>query len=153
MGKDLELGVPRTDVRPESHQGEKVAINQSDPNVNKVHDNNTERGVNGNPMELDNSDNTGERSTQAADLIGGIAKTSEVVMVTGSVNDPIGFPKISESTVVGSNCLPYLELSLKRLRSSDEDGTAAYDERNILRHSNQSAFSRWRVKNINFILS
>ncbi|KAM0953247.1 putative response regulator and transcription factor RR-A-type family [Dioscorea sansibarensis] len=145
MGKDLELGVPRTDVQPESRQCEKVTINQSDPNVNKVHDNNTERRVNGSPLEQDNSDNTGEQGTHAADLIGGIAKTSEVVMVTGSVNDPNGFAKISESTVVGSNDLPSLELSLKRLRSSDEDGTATYDERNVLRHSNQSAFSRYNT--------
>ncbi|KAM0941276.1 putative response regulator and transcription factor RR-A-type family [Dioscorea sansibarensis] len=149
MGKDLEIVVPgRPYLHPDSHPGEKVDMNKPDFNMEKLNENEPEKEVNVNILELDNNENSGEPCTRAADLIGGIAKITDFQMGTQSSKDPDSFPNMSETvskTIIGSNEWPSLELSLKRLQSSEDDGTAIRDGCNILRHSDQSAFSRYNT--------
>lgn len=56
------------------------------------------------------------------------------------------FSRVSDINNVYSNDaenLPSLELGLKRLRADKDMGTTAKDDRNVLRRSNSSAFSRY----------
>lgn len=56
-------------------------------------------------------------------------------------NDPSKITNIKEIATYDSKDMPSLELSLKQLRDVGENGTGV-QERNILRHSDLSAFSR-----------
>ncbi|KAG6511917.1 hypothetical protein ZIOFF_029996 [Zingiber officinale] len=62
-----------------------------------------------------------------------------------TISRVIGFSKISEAQDRTSTDLPSVELSLKRLRSIGEGATATQDDRNVLRRSDVSAFSRYHT--------
>lgn len=70
------------------------------------------------------------------------ARTPQVESMANEVaNDPSKFTNIKEIATYDSKDMPSLELSLKQLRDVEENGTGV-QERNILRHSDLSAFSR-----------
>ncbi|KAJ0983929.1 hypothetical protein J5N97_002285 [Dioscorea zingiberensis] len=151
MGKDLEIvvpGSPYAHPHPESHPWEKVSMIQPNSNMEKLHENEPKKEIKDNILELESNDNSGEPCRQTVDLIGGIAKSTDFQLGTRSEKDPHSFPNISETvnkTIIDSNEWPSLELSLKRLHSSEDDGTAIHDDHNFLRHSDQSAFSRYNT--------
>ncbi|GMI96474.1 pseudo-response regulator 7 [Hibiscus trionum] len=51
----------------------------------------------------------------------------------------------NDKTINGSKELPSIELGLKRFRVVKDAGTVVRDERNVLRHSDSSAFSRYNT--------
>ncbi|XP_042427353.1 two-component response regulator-like PRR37 [Zingiber officinale] len=61
------------------------------------------------------------------------------------IKSPSGCSKISEAQDRTLIDVPSLELSLKRLRSIGEGATATQDDRNVLRRSDLSAFSRYHT--------
>ncbi|XP_074575488.1 two-component response regulator-like PRR37 isoform X2 [Curcuma longa] len=65
--------------------------------------------------------------------------------ITRDIQSPSWFSKISEAQDRTSIDLPSVELSLKRLRSIVEGATATQDDRNVLRRSDLSAFSRYHT--------
>lgn len=144
MGKDLEIGVPRN---PEAHEGsyptEKAAVKL--PGTSIV--NQPEIGEkNEDVLGLQGSNTFDEPSTKAADLIGGIANNTDTQILNSIHESPNGFSRISECKEKNNDGseLPTLQLSLKRLRSTGEVRDAAQDDRNVLRRSIQSAFSKYR---------
>lgn len=67
---------------------------------------------------------------------------------TAEFKPPNRNSKVSDTknkAVIDSNETPTLELSLKRLRGVKEAGKTVQDDRNVLRRSNSSAFSRYRI--------
>ncbi|KAJ8466734.1 hypothetical protein OPV22_029286 [Ensete ventricosum] len=89
-----------------------------------------------------------EPSSQAANPIGVTANISDTQVLTTVIQAPSGFSKFSEGQDkinYTSVDLPSLELSLKRLRSIGGSRTATQVDRNVLRHSNMSAFSRYHT--------
>lgn len=143
MGKDLEIGVPRNpDTRYESYPTEQVSTKLTGTSMDKLPESNPK---NEGTLGLDNNNMSDEPIFQAADPIGAITNSIDAQLVTRVMEAPNGFSKTTEGkdkTADGSMELPYLELSLKRLRSTGQDGTATHDDHNVLRRSDLSAFSR-----------
>nr|AYC12371.1 circadian-associated protein 1 [Oncidium sp. CY-2018] len=79
-----------------------------------------------------------EPSARASDQLGNNSINTNQQSVLGDASKD--FLKISESKDNGCVELPSLELSLKRLRSAS---IPPHEERNVLKHSNLSAFSRY----------
>ncbi|KAF3792121.1 Two-component response regulator-like [Nymphaea thermarum] len=87
------------------------------------------------------SDNVSTRpNTQAANLDVAVAGGVNTEMETVTDDVPI-----TEKTFSDSKDPPFLGLSLKRLRSTVDGRVEANDERNVLRHSGFSAFSRYNT--------
>lgn len=147
MGKDLEIGVPgNAELNYETSPDVKVCSKLTDESVDKLPGNDQKNE--GSPGQENNNVLTSEeRSAQAADLIGEIAKNRDTQTVTPASQTPNGSSKTTEcqdKNTEGTTDLPSLELSLKRLRSVGELGSATHEERNVLRRSEQSAFSRYK---------
>ncbi|XP_020271482.1 two-component response regulator-like PRR73 [Asparagus officinalis] len=136
MGKHLEIGVPRNpDVPPESHPIENM--------MSKSTEKQPESEKNKDLLGLESSNPFDDLGTEAADLVAGIAKNTDAQLVTG---DTASRPSESKDKKNADTMeLPSLQLSLKRLRSTGEGNNAAHDDRNTLRRSDQSAFSRYRT--------
>lgn len=143
MGKDLEIGVPRNpDLQLESYPKEVVSTNITGTKPDSLPQQDSRK--NKQPDEgLPNleSNNSSELRIQAADLIGAIASAQIENGVTETPNSVSKISETKEKATPDTKELPSLELSLKRLRSVGDDSTP-HDDRNVLRHSGLSAFSR-----------
>ncbi|KAI4349219.1 hypothetical protein L6164_009839 [Bauhinia variegata] len=81
-------------------------------------------------------------------LSDGINSTSNSQMHGGDFETPIRRAKTSDIEIKSTNKneeFPSLELSLKRLRGVKDSGITIKDERNVLRRSDLSAFSRYNA--------
>ncbi|XP_077214816.1 two-component response regulator-like PRR37 [Tasmannia lanceolata] len=149
MGKDLEIGVPTSpDLNLESYPRNKVSINLTGTKQN--HCSGPERDnkeSNEAALELNSYSAFGEEGIQAIDLISAIANSVAIAqMRTGVAEAPRELSKISgfkDKAIDDSQELPSLFLCLKRLRSAGDGGSAIHEERNVLRRSDLSAFSRY----------
>ncbi|KAK8713792.1 hypothetical protein V6N13_149001 [Hibiscus sabdariffa] len=86
--------------------------------------------------------------TEAATQNGITSKTTDLEKETAEYEASNRLSKISDSndkTVNDSKELSSTELSLKRLRGVKDDGNVVRDERNVLRRSDSSAFSRYNT--------
>ncbi|XXG81073.1 hypothetical protein AAC387_Pa09g1793 [Persea americana] len=147
MGKDLEIGVPRNrGLQIESYPKEVVYTNitgtehdnlpQQDSKKNKL----PKEGL----TNLESNNSSSELRIQTTDLIAAITSAQ---MESGVTETPNSISKISETkekATPDTEELPSLELSLRRLRSVGDDSTT-HDDRNVLRHSSVSAFSRYNT--------
>jgi pseudo-response regulator 7 len=136
MGKDLEIGVPGNlnseYVNEMAAAKPAVEISLGVPKTEGM---------------TDGSNTSDEPTTKAADLIGSITNSICAQQVDTRITDiPNGFIKISDDGkgkgYDGSAELPSLELSLKRLRSAGDCVNPPVDDRNVLRRSDSSAFTR-----------
>lgn len=137
MGKDLEIGVPRN-----------LDLQLEDPNKNKdkIFDLNSKKDgekLGKVRVELNSEVANGERSKEAVDLLGSITNNykSQMKCVANEVPNDLSkrITSIKDKGICETKELPSLELSLKRQR---DIGTTC-QERNVLRHSDLSAFSRY----------
>lgn len=145
MGKDLKIGIPsNAEIQYETHPIEKHLSKQRDWDMNK---DKMKRDQNNNgipTLESNNLSTSDERNTKASDLISSIANNTSTQPLS-ALQVPYDSSKISEcqeKTTDNSREIPNLELSLKRRRPIGECGSATHDDRNVLRRSEQSAFSR-----------
>ncbi|KAJ4816864.1 two-component response regulator-like protein [Rhynchospora pubera] len=142
MGKDLEIGVPGN--LNSDYPNEMVPAKPADRSTDKTPDSGPKtEGV------TDGSNSFDEPTTQAADLIGSIAMSIGAQQTaTRAADTPNRFVKITEGKDNGSDEfseLPSLELSLKRLRSAGDGVNLPVDDRNVLRRSDLSAFTRYHM--------
>ena len=137
MGKDLEIGVPRN-----------LDLQLEDPNKNKdkIFDLNSKKDgekLGKERVELSSEVANGERSKEAVDLLGSITNNykSQMKCVANEVPNDVSqkITNIKDKGICKTKELPSLDLSLKRQR---DVGTTC-QERNVLRHSDLSAFSRY----------
>lgn len=147
MGKDLEIRMPRSPGRhPELHLTQMTSTKFAGKGKDKLpeSDKNEEDG----PGHQTNNV-YGKSVSETADLMGGITNNTDAQLLNDVSDPPSGISRIPESKDKnddGSMELPSLQLSLKRLRSTGEGGNVTLDDRNILRRSDQSAFSRYVVR-------
>lgn len=139
MGKDLEIGVPGN--LNSEHPNEMVPAKPADRSTDKTPDSDPKtEGV------TDGSNTFDEPTTKVADLIGSITNCNRTQQAATRVADaPNSFVKISDGKEKGCDGfaeLPSLELSLKRLRSAGDCVKPPVDDRNVLRRSDSSAFTR-----------
>lgn len=75
-------------------------------------------------------------------------QTANLISVLASCNKPngnLGISQMNDKASCSSKESPSLELSLKRLRGVGDIGTVAQDDCHVLRHSDQSAFSKYNT--------
>ena len=128
MGKDLELGVARNpDVQLE-YQHEKCSTYPTCKRQNKLPESDS------NPFDKGHLENNGAS-----------AKSTDPLVESRDFENPIGLSDVSQIKDKGS-CetreQPTLDFSLKRLRGAGDVGACVHDDRNSLRHSDLSAFSK-----------
>ncbi|XP_058771081.1 two-component response regulator-like APRR7 isoform X2 [Vicia villosa] len=99
-------------------------------------------------QELNCENQSGKLRCKGLSLSDGVTSTSDSRMRSGEIEALNRIPKSSDIYNKGTNNdeeLPSLELSLKRPREVKEVGTTSQDERNVLRHSDLSAFSKYNA--------
>ncbi|XP_050892229.1 two-component response regulator-like APRR7 isoform X2 [Lathyrus oleraceus] len=104
--------------------------------------------INRGQQELNCENQSGKLRCKGLSLSDGVTSTSGSQMRSGETEALNRIPKSSDIYNKGTNNdeeLPSLELSLKRPREVKEAGTTSQDERNVLRRSDLSAFSKYNA--------
>lgn len=147
-GKDLEIGVPKITALQLENPSEKVNTNVAGGNQEKLSELNPSKDDE--KLEKAQLELTGEKPgvdlvNRAADVIGVISKNTDAQIESAVFDIPDGLSQVSDTkgkVIYKTKEMPSLELSLKRLIDVGDSGTSA-PERNVLRHSDLSAFSRY----------
>uniref|UniRef100_A0A2N9EEY1 CCT domain-containing protein n=1 Tax=Fagus sylvatica TaxID=28930 RepID=A0A2N9EEY1_FAGSY len=148
MGKDLKMGVPRIPNLQLEDPGVKGLTNIAGTNEDKFSETDSRKDdekLQKGQVELDIEKPNGELRNQATDLMGLTTKSTDPQMESVVFNIPNGISEVSDmkdKAVFDIKETPSLELSLKRLKDVGDAGNSAHD-RNVLRHSDLSAFSRY----------
>ncbi|PSS34571.1 Two-component response regulator-like [Actinidia chinensis var. chinensis] len=152
IGKDLEIGVPRNPDLQVQDQSKKVSTALVEANKEKLSE--LESRKDGEKLEQGKLDiNSGTRNgelTKEVDLTVTITNCTNPQMESVAIEVPTEISKtnIKDKAIYDTNEIPSLELSLKSVRDVGEIGTSA-QERNVLRHSDLSAFSRYNTATAN----
>ncbi|KAM2648028.1 hypothetical protein TB1_001204 [Malus domestica] len=150
MGKDSAIGLPRTSVLQLDEPKEEGLTNTTSTNKDglpeidsKNDDEQTEKGQ----PELNNEKPNRELRNQAVDLMCGIGNSTTFPQMQCIMFDvPNGvfkLPEIKAKAIHDSKEIPSLELSLMTQRDVRDARCSGHDQ-NVLRHSNNSAFSRYK---------
>ncbi|KAE8689756.1 Two-component response regulator-like APRR7 [Hibiscus syriacus] len=97
-------------------------------------------------LDLNSEAPSGKEKSEAANQAGITSMTTDPKMEIAECEASYRLSKISDGndkTINDSKELPSIELGLKRLRGVKDAGTEVRDERNVLRRSDSSAFSRY----------
>ncbi|KAH9671928.1 Two-component response regulator-like APRR7 [Citrus sinensis] len=104
-------------------------------------------------LDLNSESPSSKLKYEAAKLAGAITKiidSDKEDTEYEASNKPSKILDINSKSIKDSKELPSLELSLKRLRGVKDIGTTIQDDRNVLRRSDSSAFSRYNTaSNVN----
>jgi pseudo-response regulator 7 len=146
MGKDLEIGVPRIPNLQLKDPIKRVPTNIADndgekfPEIKSKHDGGH---LEKRQQELNSEKCNTELRNQGNDLKGGgITNSANPRMDSLVLDVPNGLSSNRKNEVTyETKEVPSFELSLKRLRDIGDAGASSHD-RNVLRHSDLSAFSR-----------
>ncbi|GMI71370.1 pseudo-response regulator 7 [Hibiscus trionum] len=150
MGKDLRLDLPRNlDLQlecpvevPIRKVGTKQ-INQLEMSSSKFNEQIDKR-----QLDLNSEVPSSNQKSEAANQTGITSLTSDLKKEIAEYEASNRLSKISDGndkTVNDSKELPSTELGSKRLRVVKDAGTVVTDERNVLRRSDSSAFSRYNT--------
>ncbi|GLT70071.1 hypothetical protein SLA2020_421720 [Shorea laevis] len=149
MGKDLEIGVPRSTNLQLEVLSEKVpTTNIAGATKDKLTATNPKKDIEKlqkGELELSSEKASSDLGNQAADLIGAIASNVDAQTEVAVLDIPGGLSNVSDTkdkVMYDAKEIPSLELSLKRLRYVGDTLTHAC-ERNVLRRTDLSAFSRY----------
>lgn len=150
MGKDLGIGIPRKpDLQLEDH-GKKASSTVTETEKDEFPDLGSENDggkLEKEKLEVNSETLTKELRKETADLIGAMTHCTNRQMETAAVTVPND--NIKDMAICSTKEIPSLELSLKRQRDGGEIGTSA-QERNVLRHSDLSAFSRYNTSSTSY---
>ncbi|XP_035548318.1 two-component response regulator-like PRR37 isoform X1 [Juglans regia] len=145
---DLETGIsriPNLQLENPSAKGLTNLAGTSEEKISEINSKKDDEKLQKGRVELNSEKPNGETRNQAADLVGLISNDTDPQIETVVFDIPNGISKVSnlkDKTIFDNKEIPSLELSLKRLRDAGDTGTSAHD-RNVLRHSDLSAFSRY----------
>ncbi|XVE68999.1 hypothetical protein DITRI_Ditri09bG0114600 [Diplodiscus trichospermus] len=148
MGKDLEIGVPKIPALQLENPSEKASTNRAGANREKLSEINPKKDdekLEKAELELNSEKPGGDLRNQAADLIDVFTNNTDAQIQSAVFDITNGLAKVSDAkdkVIHDTKEIPSLELSLKRLREVGDTGTSAH-KRNVLRHSDLSAFSRY----------
>ncbi|KAK9284061.1 hypothetical protein L1049_012321 [Liquidambar formosana] len=148
MGKDLKIGVSRNPNLLHEDPSEKIVNNTAGTNKDKFPELNSKKDdeqFKKEQIELNGEKPNGELRNQAADLMGIVTNSTDPQVEDVVFEISSGLFKLSEfhhEAIYDNKEMPSLELGLKRLRDVGDNGTNA-QHRNVLRHSDLSAFSRY----------
>ncbi|XP_039063976.1 two-component response regulator-like APRR7 isoform X2 [Hibiscus syriacus] len=150
MGKDLGVNKPRDlNLLPKCPVEAPIRtvgtkqINLLEMSSSKYNDQIDKR-----KLDLNSEAPSCKEKSEAANQTGITSMTTDPKMEIAEYEASNRLCKISDGndkTINDSAELPSIELGLKRLRGVKDAGTVARDERNVLRRSNASAFSRYNT--------
>ncbi|XP_022744574.1 two-component response regulator-like PRR37 isoform X2 [Durio zibethinus] len=152
MGNDLEIGIPKITALQLANPSEKVLTNIAGASKDKLSEiipMNDEK-LEKTQLELNSEKPGGDLRNQATGLIGLITDNTDARIESAFFDIPNGLPKVSDAkdkVIYETKEIPSLELSLNRQRYIGDTGTSSL-ERNVLRHSDLSAFSRYNSGSI-----
>ncbi|KAK8461186.1 hypothetical protein SEVIR_2G456400v4 [Setaria viridis] len=137
-GKDLDIGAPRKLNTDSQCSPNERPMKPADGRREYPPENNSNESM---------MENLEEPTVRAADLIGSMAKNMDAQQAARGADAPNCSSKVPEGKDMNrGNVLPLLELSLKRSRSSADGANTIQDEqRNVLRRSDPSAFTRYHT--------
>ncbi|PPS02391.1 hypothetical protein GOBAR_AA18280 [Gossypium barbadense] len=150
VGKDLDIGMPRNlDLQlecpvevPMRTVGAKQ-INLLDMSSSKFSEQIGKR-----QLDLNSESPSNKQNSEAANQTGITSKTTDLKKEIAENEDSNRLSKIpdgNDKTINDSKEAPSVELGLKRIRGVKDAGTVVRDERNVLRRSGSSAFSRYNT--------
>ncbi|KAL6645773.1 hypothetical protein ACP70R_017381 [Stipagrostis hirtigluma subsp. patula] len=145
MGKYLEIGVPRNSSTEYQSSLNDTSVNP----IDKQHETHMSQGKS-KKKTMAGKDGTNiltDENTQTADLISSIARSTEgqqAVRITDASGCPSKMPDGNEKNHDSLSNMASHELGLKRLKTNGP-ATEILDERNILRRSDLSAFTRYHT--------
>nr|ACL78518.1 pseudo-response receiver [Hordeum vulgare subsp. vulgare] len=138
-GKELEIGAPGNLNTDDQSSPNESSVKPTDGRCEYLPQNNSSDTV---------MENLEEPIVRAADLIGSMAKNMDAQQAAArAIDAPNCSLQASEGKATdGENAMPYLELSLKRSRSTGEGaGPIQEEQRNVVRRSDLSAFTRYNM--------
>ena len=145
MGKDLETGVPRISNQQLKDPIEKVLTNTADNDGEKIPEIKPKQDgghLEKRQQDLNSEEHDTELRNQGNDLKGSITNSTNPQMESLVLDGPNGLSSNQKNEVIyETKEVPSFELSLRRLRDIGDARTSSHD-RNVLRHSDLSAFSR-----------
>lgn len=144
MGKDLEIGMSRNQDLQCALQCENLSLYPMSKRHNKLSEVDSKPHENG-QLEYNRENISNKLRDQAPKTIStnasGVNSNAEIKKFDAS-KGPSDISQLKEKACCDSGELPSLELTLKRLIAVRDGGNAANDDRNVLRHSDLSAFSK-----------
>lgn len=138
MGKYLEIGAPRNSSMEYQSSPREMSVNPTE----KQHE--TLMPQSKTTRETDSRNTQNEPTTQTVDLISSIARSTDDKQVVRINNAPDCSSKVPDGNDKNRDSLIDMtseELGLKRLKTTGS-ATEIHDERNILKRSDLSAFTR-----------
>lgn len=156
MGKDLKIGVSSIPNLQLEDRCEKGLTNMECTNKDKSSEMNSKKDdEEQDKKELDlNSEEPNAEKAQAVDLMGVSTNSIDTQIESAVLDIPNGLSKVAcmkDKAIQENKEIPFFELILKRSRDVQDTEPSAHD-RNVLRHSDISAFSRYRnAHNLIFI--
>ncbi|KAG6758439.1 hypothetical protein POTOM_038787 [Populus tomentosa] len=146
MGKDLEIGVPRIPNLQHKDLSKEVLTNIAGNNGEKFREIKSEQDsghLEKGQLELKSEKHSTELRNQGNDLKGVITNITNPRIESEVIDIPNSLSSNKKNEVIyETKEMPSLELVLKRLRDTG-DAWASANDRNVLRHSDLSAFSRY----------
>jgi pseudo-response regulator 7 len=142
MGKYLEIGAPGSSSRGNQSSPNEMSVNPTE----KQHETRMSQNMSENKIVTENDGiHTLKPTSQTADLISSIAKNTESKHAAKTTDDcsskmPHGNDMKTDSPID----MPSQELGL-RLSKTTRSGTEIHDERNIVKRSDLSAFTRCKT--------
>ncbi|CAK7325569.1 unnamed protein product [Dovyalis caffra] len=145
MGKEFAMGVPRIPNLQLKHPSKKVPTKKAGNNGEKFPEIKSKQDggqIEKGQLELNREKHKAELRNQGNDKNGVIINDTNP-QIESVVDIPNGLSSCKKNEAIyETKEMPSLELSLKRLRDIGDTGTS-YHDRNVLRHSDLSAFSRY----------
>ncbi|XP_052205620.1 two-component response regulator-like PRR73 [Diospyros lotus] len=148
IGEYLQREVPRSPDLQLEEQGIQVLVSVAEANEKKTSDLESREGdekLERVKLEINGETRNGEYGAEAADFIGTLTNCSNLQMENvAKIPSDISISNCQVKAIYEAEEMPSLELSLKRQRDIEENEPGA-QERNVLRRSNLSAFSRYNT--------
>ncbi|PPD81111.1 hypothetical protein GOBAR_DD21947 [Gossypium barbadense] len=151
MGKGLDIrmagSVDLQRERPVEVRIKTIGANQI--NLLEMSFNKLNEPIDKRQLDLNTKSSSGELNSEAAHQTGITSKTNDLKKESTEYEASNRISKISDgndkTTDDSKEVLPSTELGFKRLRGAEDTEAMLRDERNVLRRSNSSAFSRYNM--------
>ncbi|XP_012486152.1 two-component response regulator-like APRR7 [Gossypium raimondii] len=150
VGKDLDIGMPRNlDLQLECPVEVPIrTVGAKQINLLDMSSSKFSEQIEKRQLDLNSESPSNKQKSEAANQTGTTSKTTDLKkeIAENEVSNRLSkIPDVNDKTINDSKEPPSVELGLKRLRGVKDAVTVVRDERNVLRRSDSSAFSRYNT--------
>lgn len=145
MGKDLEIGIPKNlDLQLEyPDEVPTKVVGSKQANLHEIGSSNLNKDMTRRQLDLNSESPSNKLKSEDLNLTGVTTNSSDPRKDSTEFGAPNRTMISDNKAISDTKESPSLELSLKRLRGVKDVGTTIRDDRNVLRRSDSSAFSRY----------